>query len=94
MTQLKKDTDAKTAAEKKRLEKQAQEQAKLDAIEAKIEKARIRQEETKKQKAQKAVATRIKLTKGPGNGSLPPKNPKRLGARDSHNDDLDFVLSE
>ena len=48
MTQLKKDTTAKNAAEKKRLEKQAAEQAKLDEIEAKIEKARIRQEETKK----------------------------------------------
>ena len=49
---------------------------KLDAIEAKIEKARLRIEETKKQKAQKAVATRIKVNKG-GPGSLPPKNPKR-----------------
>ena len=48
---MKKDTNAKEAAERRRIAKQEQEQAKLDAIEAKIEKARIRQEETKKQKA-------------------------------------------
>ena len=77
MSKLKKDTEAKSIAEQKRLDRQAAEQAKIDAIEAKIEKARVRQEEAKKNKAKKAVETRIKLTKGPGS-SLPPKNPKRF----------------
>ena len=45
-TNLKKDR-AKDAAERRRLQKQEEEQAKLDAIEAKIEKARLRIEETK-----------------------------------------------
>ena len=67
------------------------EQAKLDAIQAKIEKARIRQEETKKAKAQKAVATRIKVNKQ-SSALLPPKNPKRQ-SRDQ-NDDLEFIMDE
>jgi len=51
MSKLAKDTNAKEAAEKRRLAKQDLEQAKLDAIEAKMEKARLRAEAMKKQKA-------------------------------------------
>lgn len=59
----------------------------------------MRQEEAKKNKAKKAVETRIKLTKAPsghGNSSLPPKNPKRFAGvkQESHNDDLDFIMDD
>ena len=96
MSKLTKDTNAKEAAEKRRLAKQDDEQVKLDAIEAKLEKARIRAEESKKQKANKAVAARVKVnpSKAKGNNSLPPKNPKRLGRNESQNDDLEFIMDE
>ena len=49
--------DAKSIAEKKRKEKQAIEQAKIDAIEAKIEIARKRIEEKKTQRSSHAKST-------------------------------------
>jgi len=42
-------------------------------------------------RAQKAVASRIKLT-GKGAGQLPPKNPRRAGTRE--NDDIEFIMDE
>ena len=73
---------------------------KLDAIEEKIERARLRMEEKKTQKSEVARGTRPKLAAGPGKQStsslLPPKNPRRVGREQalSQNDDLLDLMTD